>query len=266
MTNLTRRLLPLAAILIIAALACNISISTDGLPGLGQVLPSDTAAATATDTLPADTPTPTLEPSATLTPTITPTATPEPPRAQLTENTNCRTGPLSVYDLISTFLTGRTLDIVGRNAEGTYWYVTDPLEPGTECWLWGRYAQVSGAVDTVPVFTPPPTPTPSFVWGGSWTVNVNNSAGTMSLSQSGSSISGSLTVGGQNYDIAASTGDGGRQANGEVLQNGNKLVDFQWYMLDNTDQFRGSYLQGQSTLPWCGYRDGAGYPSPCLWP
>lgn len=266
MLKRSRALLALPLILVLTTLACNLTLPPIGVTIGGQAAPSNTPAVVATEILPADTATPTPEPSVTPTPTITPTATPEPPRAQLTENTNCRTGPLSVYDLISTYITGKTLDILGRTADQTYWYVSDPLEPGTECWLWGRYAQVSGAVDTVPVFTPPPTPTPSFVWGGSWNVSVRNANGTMSLSQSGSSISGTLTLEGLSYQIAASTSDGGRQANGDVLQNGNAVVDFTWFMLDNTDQFQGSYEQGQNTYPWCGYRDGAGYPSPCMWP
>lgn len=265
MSNRSRPLLCLCLILLLAALACNFTFPAGG-PGIGQDPATDTPASIPTETEPPDTPTATLEPSATTTPTITPTPTPEPARAQLTENTNCRTGPLSVYDLISTFLTGKTLDIVGRNAEQTYWYVSDPQEPGTECWLWGRYAQVSGAVDTVPVFTPPPTPTPSFVWSGSWSVNVQGTNGSMSLSQSGSSVSGSLSLLNNTYNIAASTSDGGRRANGDVLQDGEVIVDFTWYMLDNTTQFRGSYEQGPNTYPWCGYRDGAGYPSPCMWP
>lgn len=253
------------AALVGASLACNLSLAGPIADG-GLVQPTETFTPAATNTRPADTATPTLEPSATFTATITPTPTQAVPIAQLSENTNCRTGPLSVYDLIATYLSGKSLTILGRNADQSYWYVSDPQQPGKECWLWGRYAQVSGPIDTVPVFTPPPTPTPSFVWASSWSVLVNQTAGTMNLTQNGSSVSGSLVSGGESYTISAGTSDGGRQASGDVLQNGNQVVKFQWYMLENTDQFRGSYVLGQSTYPWCGYRNGAGNPSPCLWP
>ena len=40
-----------------------------------------------------------------------------------------------------------------------YWIVNNPDRPG-ECWLWGQYASVSGDTSSLPVRTPPPTPTP----------------------------------------------------------------------------------------------------------
>lgn len=252
-------------VLVAASLACNISLEGP-LAGGGQARSTETPTVAPTNTLPAESATPTLEPTATQTPTTSTTPTQAVPMAQLSENTNCRSGPLSVYDLIATYLSGKALTILGRSADQTYWYVSDPQQPGRECWLWGRYAQVSGPVDTVPVLTPPPTPTPSFVWAGSWSVQLNQTSGTMDLTQNGSAVSGTLVGGGETYTISASTSAGGRQASGDVLQNGNLVVEFQWYMLDNTDQFQGSYELSQATAAWCGYRNGAGYPSPCQWP
>ena len=103
-----------------------------------------------------DTPTPSMTPS----PTITPTPTPEKAIVYISENTNCRTGPKDVYDLIHTFMAGEMADIIGKNQEETFWYVQDQEGGFLKCWLWGRYATPSGNTANLPVFTAAPTPTP----------------------------------------------------------------------------------------------------------
>jgi len=108
MSNRNQALVLGVAVLTIAALACQVPI------GANQ------AQATA-------------EPSEI--PTEISSPTPEAPAAQMSENTNCRTGPLAVYDLIATYLTGKVLEITGRNAEGDYWYVADREAGDRECWL-----------------------------------------------------------------------------------------------------------------------------------
>ena len=227
------------------------------------------AAATDTPQPPAaatNTPEPTVTPTDTLTPTVTLTPTPLIPSALLTENTNCRKGPLLAYDLVAIYLTGKVLNILGKNAAGDYLYVIDPEPPAKQCWLWTRYVQVTGNVAQVPVFTPPPTPTPSYVWSGNWNVWVSGSAATMSLSQSGSSISGSMTAPGETFDISGSVSDGGRVVTGQAKQAGVVEAEFTWNMLDNRDQFRGSYTTpppGGTSGSWCGGRNGMGQPAPC---
>jgi len=208
--------------------------------------------ATATITL---TPEPTASPTATLTPT------PEGAFAQLSNDTHCRTGPLVVFELIDTVLTGQQVIILGKNPAGDYWYVAAPN--GRDCWMWGRYAQVSGDTSQIPVFTPPPTPTPSFVWAGGWSVMIEGSSGTMTLTQSGSSVGGSLIIGMASYTMSGSTSAGGRDVSGDVLNSTEDVVaKYDFHMLDNTEQFRGSYTGGV----WCGARGGAAIPSPCGWP
>lgn len=216
--------------------------------------------------VPTDTPEPSLTPTETQTPTDTLTPTPSIPMAYLTENTNCRKGPLLVYDLVATYLTGKVLNILGQNAAGDYVYVVDPEPPAKQCWLWTRYVQVTGSVAGIPVFTPPPTPTPSYVWTANWNVWIAGTAGTMNLSQSGSSISGTLSLTGTNYDITGSVTDGGRKASGQAKNAGLVVANFTWTMLDNLDQFKGSYTTpppGGTNGSWCGARNGAGMPSPC---
>ncbi len=204
----------------------------------------------------------TATPSAT--PTSTETPTPSVPLAALTQNTNCRSGPLAVYDLIRTFLTGEMAQITGKDAAGDYWYVTDPGQPGKDCWLWGRYVTVSGDTSNVPVFTPPPTPTLAYVWTGHWNVWANNSPSTMDLQQSGGSVSGTLH-GVPDYGINGTTSDGGRTLTGGVSGVGTP-VTITFRMTSDGQQFRGQYLVADVTYPWCGARNGAGEPSPCQGP
>ncbi len=268
--SLARRGL-VALALMAAALACAAPLQQPpptAVPGQADTAVANTLLAAFTGTAGAAPPTATAsvtstpEPSATPTATLTPT--PEGVFAALSANTNCRTGPLAIYDLIATVLTGQEVRILGRNLAGDYWYVT--AANGRDCWLWGRYAQVSGDTAQIPVFTPPPTPTPSFVWTGTWTVWIDAVSGSMTLAQSGSSVTGSLTASGSSYTLSGTTSNGGRDLSGDVFNAGmTDVADFDFHMLDNTDQFSGSYVDPDPGV-WCGARNGAGMPSPCGWP
>lgn len=101
----------------------------------------------------------TKTPSSTPSPTFTQTSTPL-PQVHISENTNCRYGPAEVFDLIFTFLAGDIADLVGKDQEELYWYVQHQEQEDINCWLWGKYATPEGKTTGLPVFTPPPTPTP----------------------------------------------------------------------------------------------------------
>ncbi|HSG44762.1 MAG TPA: hypothetical protein VLA72_16565 [Anaerolineales bacterium] len=113
-----------------------------------------------------ETPTPTISPSPTLSPTVTFTpspvftATPLVPQISVSVPTNCRVGPGKVYDRVGALLVGEVTQIYGRALSGNYWYVANPDVPGGFCWLWGEYASLVGNYQVLPIFTPPPTPTP----------------------------------------------------------------------------------------------------------
>lgn len=98
--------------------------------------------------------------TSTFTPTITLTATPSVPMVSVSVNTNCRTGPGMVYELIGGLFVGEKAVVVGKYSSGNYWIINNPDQAGT-CWLWGEYATVIGSTAGLPEFTPPPTPTPS---------------------------------------------------------------------------------------------------------
>lgn len=103
---------------------------------------------------------PTLSPTATLSPTPVFTATPLVPMISVSVPTNCRVGPGKVYDRVGALLVGQMAEVVGRNPTGNYWYIRNPSRSEGYCWLWGEYATVTGNFAVLPVYTPPPTPTP----------------------------------------------------------------------------------------------------------
>jgi hypothetical protein len=103
---------------------------------------------------------PTLTPTATLSPTPIFTFTPAVPQITVSVATNCRVGPGKVYDRVGALLVGEVAEIVGMNPTGDYFYIRNPDQPNGYCWLWGEYATLAGNYSVLPIFTPPPTPTP----------------------------------------------------------------------------------------------------------
>jgi len=249
-----------------AALACSAPLGQGGatlspgelasaLAGTIGAVASQTAAALPTASA---TPSATAEPSATATITYTPT--PEELIGELSQDTNCRTGPFSFYAFVTTVLQGEQVEVLGVNSAGDYWFVTAPN--GKECWMWTRYARITGNAGRVlPLFTPPPTPMPD--WSGTWTVWINSLPWTMVLTQSGSTFSGTLDAE-LVYDIQGQLGSR-MNAGGRALHPDKPRQDFNWLMLDNRDQFRGYFLDPGPAGDWCGARNGASKPSPCEW-
>jgi hypothetical protein len=101
-----------------------------------------------------------VTPSATLPPPVLLSPTPVVPQIWVSVDTNCRVGPGKVYDRVGYLLVGQASEIYGRNPNGDYWYIRNVYQTTAYCWLWGQYATVSGNIAALPIFTPPPTPTP----------------------------------------------------------------------------------------------------------
>lgn len=152
------------ALWLVACAGPSLAITPDGIDPAAQTAVVETALAEIVQTqlaqvtppaLPTDTP---LPPAPTSTPTLAFTHTPSAPQLSVSVDTNCRTGPGRIYDYVGALVVGERAEPLGRDAGSGYWYVR--LSSGTMCWLWGEYATVSGDVSQLPVFTPPPTPTP----------------------------------------------------------------------------------------------------------
>jgi hypothetical protein len=80
------------------------------------------------------------------------------PEVNVTTATNCRTGPGVEYDLLYTLQPGQVATVIGKDTADDYWIIN---YPGGICWLWGKYATVSGNVAALPEYPVPPTPTPT---------------------------------------------------------------------------------------------------------
>jgi hypothetical protein len=119
-------------------------------------------------------PTPEFTETPTLTPTVTLTPTPEIAMIYASSNTNCRTGPGVVYDWLVTMQEGDTSEAVAVDPTGDYWYIRRPGQPTEYCWLWGKYATPSGPFDSLPVYTPQPTPTLGFDYKATFYANVGD--------------------------------------------------------------------------------------------
>ena len=90
----------------------------------------------------------------------TPILTPGVVQVYVTVPTNCRTGPSITYPRVGGLQLGQVANVVGRNATGDYWIIRHPGRASETCWLWGQFATVAGDTGALPVFTPPPLPTP----------------------------------------------------------------------------------------------------------
>jgi uncharacterized protein YgiM (DUF1202 family) len=149
------------SVLLLAILACGfpgVSAPTQ-TPAVTQIIVviENTPTATVESVEPTITPTqaPTDTPLPTLTPLPTATATPNYPYATFIKNANCRSGPSQTYEVVTSFLAGQTVEIVGRNPDfdNTWWQVKIPGSNG-KCWVSLTTAQAYGDFDAIPTVTP----------------------------------------------------------------------------------------------------------------
>jgi hypothetical protein len=104
--------------------------------------------------------TPTLLPIETLlvidTPTRVPTATPGIVlAAPVNQPVNCRFGPGISYAVIGALIVGRQAEVIGKSADGAWWFVRNPSDPSTNCWLSADFVRVTGNAEALPVVGPP---------------------------------------------------------------------------------------------------------------
>jgi hypothetical protein len=122
----------------------------------GQVINdaiSGTMTALAVDAAPAFTPTPEL--SSTPQETLAPAS----PVVTVSEQTNCRSGPGTGFEVLGVMDIGESAEVVGHSIYNDNWLIKLPKNPAITCWLWAQYATVRGDVSNVPEIVPPATPT-----------------------------------------------------------------------------------------------------------
>jgi hypothetical protein len=104
--------------------------------------------------------TPTVVPIETLlardTPTIVPTATSSITLASPRDQpVNCRFGPNVSYSIIGFLVAGRQAEVIGKSIDETWWYVRNPSDPSTNCWLSAEFTLIDGDMVLLPVVSPP---------------------------------------------------------------------------------------------------------------
>ncbi len=176
--NSSSKLIIGVSLLILTSLACNLPSRTksdegpdetarielsvqETMAALDGDLASDPGDQSGQDlSTPSETPEPEMSDTPTLTPTVTITPTPEVAMIYASANTNCRAGQGTYFQWLVTLNEGEESEAVGVDTSGEYWYIRRPDQPAGFCWLWAKYATPSGPWQSLPVYTPIPTPTP----------------------------------------------------------------------------------------------------------
>ncbi len=95
------------SVLLMAILACN-APSGQATPDLAGTITSQALLLNASTGTPVDTPAASLS------------ATPSVPEVSVTSNTNCRTGPSTMFDLVFSLNPGQTETLVGKDTADNY--------------------------------------------------------------------------------------------------------------------------------------------------
>lgn len=105
---------------------------------------------------PAPTPLPTGTRTASPRPTATFTATSSLSVAiALDAPVNCRSGPATSFTVIGELRPGRQAEVIGKSVDLAWWYVKNPSDPSTSCWLFADLVSIEGGVESLPVVSPP---------------------------------------------------------------------------------------------------------------
>ena len=140
------------ALCAVVTTACNLPNQTTSTP-LPSSVPDTPSSAFST---------PTLIPIETLlaraTSTFVPTAVRRPRLAiasPINQPVNCRYGPSTAYSVVGGLEVGGQAEIVGKNIDVTWWYVKNPSDPSTYCWLAASVIEAGGNLDVLPVVAAP---------------------------------------------------------------------------------------------------------------
>ena len=89
-------------------------------------------------------------------PTITLASTPSTILASPKDQpVNCRFGPGTSYSVAGALNPGRQAEVIGRNSDSSWWYVRNPSNPSTSCWLAASATDATGNVESLAVVNPP---------------------------------------------------------------------------------------------------------------
>lgn len=139
-----------------ASLALILVMSACNLPSNVPVTETPTFVFTASPTLslPTETATQTPPPTNTSPPPLT--STPTVPTVSTRDvPVNCRLGPGTAWLALSALTVGQTSQIVGKNSDGTWWYIVDPFSSNRNCWVSVSVTTASGNLASIPIVQTP---------------------------------------------------------------------------------------------------------------
>ena len=136
----------------IAVIALNLGLSSCNLPTSRPTEAPVSIPATGLDTPTSSISTPAPVPTETQVsfelPTVTLTSTPSVFLASAKDQpVNCRFGPEISYAIVGFLVLGRQAEIIGRNEDSSWWYVRNPSDPSTSCWLSAEFIETVGDVE-----------------------------------------------------------------------------------------------------------------------
>lgn len=140
----------------LSTLALVLAVSACNLPSNVPVTETPTIQFTISPTLSLPTETATQTPPPTDTPLPTLTSTPTVPTVSPRDvPVNCRLGPGTAWLVISALTVGQTSQIVGKNSEGTWWYIVDPFSSSRNCWVSVSVTSAAGNLANIPIVQTP---------------------------------------------------------------------------------------------------------------
>lgn len=90
---------------------------------------------------------------------ISSSATPSSAFVRVNTDANCRSGPDTVYSIITALKAGTEVSAQGRNTNNTWWWVL--INSGQNCWISASLVEAFGPVTSLPLIPAPPTPIPT---------------------------------------------------------------------------------------------------------
>ncbi|HEX6271020.1 MAG TPA: hypothetical protein VFZ43_12345 [Anaerolineales bacterium] len=141
---------------VLFTLALVLAVSACNLPSNAPVTETPTIEVSPSPTLFLSTEIPTQTPPPTDTPLPTQTSTPTVPTVSPRDvPVNCRLGPGTAWLVTSALTIGQTSQIVGKNSEGTWWYIVDPFSSSRNCWVSVSVTSAAGNLANIPIVQTP---------------------------------------------------------------------------------------------------------------
>lgn len=144
------------SVLLIAALACSMPGGSAPEETVTPEVVTIVVTATPDESAPPPPEEPTSEASTSDTESDTASAT-------LNQDLNVRSGPGTAYGIITSLAGGTTVEIIGKNSDGSWWLIA--LPGGNSGWISAPYTTSSNTGDIPVVSAPPPPPTASVSTG-----------------------------------------------------------------------------------------------------